>query len=417
MKIDNVILCVNDTHTYYSFWPMIYKAWLDKTGIEPHLFYVGEKNDWRHNWLKGKTGQNTVSHLSGFGKHPAEPWITTWALFYGQTMLDPEKTYMTCGIDQMPLSNRVQEVYVKDIDPESYVPLLSNPHWRDKEGSSGRNFASSFHIAKGRVMQEAMQFEDSWEEEIKKIDSKDLYREWAFDCHLLGYKWGYDETWSTIKLQEYEERGGKVVTPVTKSEFWDRQINEDNCITGNYRNDLVSQGYFTECACPKDFYGQYGPIMTLLNLAPNSHVHETAIVDPGAKVGRDTKVWHFSHICDNAVVGENCTIGQNVYIGPNVTIGDNCKIGNGANIFEGVTIGDNVFIGPSVCFTNDLYPKAVGDWELSKTVVDDNVSIGANSTILCNITLGEGCMIGAGSTVTRSIEPHKKVIGNKAISI
>ena len=43
-------------------------------------------------------------------------------------------------------------------------------------------------------------------------------------------------------------------------------------------------------------------------------IHETAIVDNGAQVGKGSKIWHFSHIMSSAKIGENVTIGQIVLL-------------------------------------------------------------------------------------------------------
>jgi NDP-sugar pyrophosphorylase family protein len=80
--------------------------------------------------------------------------------------------------------------------------------------------------------------------------------------------------------------------------------------------------------------------------------HETAILDEGAVVGSQTRIWHFSHLRDGCRIGINCIIGQNVYIDKNVVIGHGVKIQNNVSVYDGVTVEDNVFIGPSAVFTN-----------------------------------------------------------------
>jgi len=146
-------------------------------------------------------------------------------------------------------------------------------------------------------------------------------------------------------------------------------------------------------------------------------VHETSIVDSGAIIGENTKIWHFSHICSTAKIGRNVIIGQNCYIDNGVTIGDYCKIQNNVSIYNGVTIKDKVFIGPSVVFTNDLYPRAqhqFNKWEITKTLIDSGASIGANSTIVCGVTLNSNCLVGAGSVVTKNVAEDILVYGNPA---
>lgn len=144
--------------------------------------------------------------------------------------------------------------------------------------------------------------------------------------------------------------------------------------------------------------------------------HKSAIISEHAKIGKNTKIWHFSHIREGAFIGENVTIGQNVYIDSDVSIGDNCKIQNNVSVYKGVVIEDNVFIGPSVTFTNDLYPEVDGwsEKRITKTLISKGCSIGANSTILCGVTVKKNALIGAGSVVTKDIEENTINYGNPA---
>ena len=148
----------------------------------------------------------------------------------------------------------------------------------------------------------------------------------------------------------------------------------------------------------------------------NFFKHESAIVSNKSQIGKNTKIWHFSHVRANAIIGENVTIGQNVYVDDGVIIGNNCKIQNNVSIYKGVVIRDNVFIGPSVVFTNDLYPRVDGwnEQRLVNTLVDESVSIGANCTIICGIKVMKNSLIGAGSVVTKDVPENKLVYGNPA---
>jgi len=145
-------------------------------------------------------------------------------------------------------------------------------------------------------------------------------------------------------------------------------------------------------------------------------IHETAIVEEGAKIGEGTNIWHFVHIRKGANIGKKCNIGKDVYIDINVRVGDNCKIQNFATLYHGLTVGNDVFIGPHVCFTNDLYPRAKiwSDEKVAKTIVKDGASIGANSTIVAGITIGKYAMIGAGAVVTKDVPDFALVVGNPA---
>ena len=143
-------------------------------------------------------------------------------------------------------------------------------------------------------------------------------------------------------------------------------------------------------------------------------VHESSYIDNGASIGDGTKIWHFCHIQDGAVIGKNCSLGQNVNISNNVHIGNGVKIQNNVSIYEGAELGDYVFCGPSVVFTNDLsprakYPKGRGSYR--KTVLRTGATVGANSTIVCGHELGEWCMVAAGAVVTKDVLAHALVAG------
>jgi acetyltransferase-like isoleucine patch superfamily enzyme len=141
-------------------------------------------------------------------------------------------------------------------------------------------------------------------------------------------------------------------------------------------------------------------------------IHPTAEISPRASIGEDTSVWHWAQVREGAQIGRNCNIGKDVYIDTDVVVGDDCKIQNFATLYRGLTVGNRVFIGPHVCFTNDMYPRAVSpDWQVIPTKVEDGASIGANSTILCGLTIGRNAMVAAGAVVTKDVPPHALVSG------
>ena len=146
------------------------------------------------------------------------------------------------------------------------------------------------------------------------------------------------------------------------------------------------------------------------------YVNGTAILEDGAKIGKNTKIWHWAHIRSSAVIGEDCNIGNWVYVDKGVSIGDRVKIQNSVSVFQGVRIEDDVFVGPSVAFTNDVYPRSWiwNEKRLAKTHVKKGASIGANATILAGITIGQYALIGAGSVVTKDVKDHELVYGNPA---
>ena len=147
--------------------------------------------------------------------------------------------------------------------------------------------------------------------------------------------------------------------------------------------------------------------------------HETAVVDADCKIGKDTKIWHFSHIMSNSIIGEGCNIGQNVVVSPKVILGKNVKVQNNVSIYTGVVCEDDVFLGPSMVFTNVINPRSAikRQNEYLQTVVKKGASIGANATIVCGNNIGEYAFVGAGAVVTKEILPFALVVGNPSRQI
>jgi UDP-2-acetamido-3-amino-2,3-dideoxy-glucuronate N-acetyltransferase len=145
-------------------------------------------------------------------------------------------------------------------------------------------------------------------------------------------------------------------------------------------------------------------------------IHPTAIIDDNVTIGKNTKIWAYSHISSGTVIGQDCTIGEGVHIGNDVIIGNSCKIQNHSLIYKGVSLEDEVFLGPNTITTNDLYPRAKGDWSdrFRTTIFKKGSSVGANCTIVCGVELGMLCMVAAGSVVTQNVMSHSLVRGNPA---
>ena len=144
--------------------------------------------------------------------------------------------------------------------------------------------------------------------------------------------------------------------------------------------------------------------------------HPSAIIDQGCKIGDGTKIWHFSHIMPNCIIGNNCNIGQNVVVSPDVVLGNNVKVQNNVSIYTGVICEDDVFLGPSMVFTNVINPRSAiaRKNEYKTTLVKQGASIGANATIVCGNTIGRYSFIGAGAVVTKNVPDYALVTGNPA---
>jgi len=149
-------------------------------------------------------------------------------------------------------------------------------------------------------------------------------------------------------------------------------------------------------------------------------IEPSADVDPTARIGDGSTVWHLAQIREGAVLGADCTIGRGAYIGPEVVLGDACKVQNYALVYEPARLGPGVFIGPAVVLTNDEFPRAVNpdgspksaeDWTCVGVTVDEGAAIGARSVIVAPVRIGAWALIAAGAVVVKDVPAHALMVG------
>lgn len=144
-----------------------------------------------------------------------------------------------------------------------------------------------------------------------------------------------------------------------------------------------------------------------------AYVHPSAIIDDGARIGANCRIWHFVHVCAAARIGHSVSLGQNVFVGNSVEIGDRCKIQNNVSVYDNVTLEDDVFCGPSMVFTNVMNPRAHVQRkdEYRATVVRRGATLGANCTIVCGVTIGEYAFVAAGAVINRDVPAYALMAG------
>jgi len=126
-------------------------------------------------------------------------------------------------------------------------------------------------------------------------------------------------------------------------------------------------------------------------------MHQTVIVEEGAKVGKNSILHHHVYVYSGAEIGENCKIQANNSICP------------------GTKIGDNVFVGPGVIWTNVLRPRAfIENKKYEGVTVKENATIGGGACLKAGVVIGSAAMVGLGAVVLKDVEPYATVLGNPA---
>lgn len=162
----------------------------------------------------------------------------------------------------------------------------------------------------------------------------------------------------------------------------------------------------------------------MTSTAPDlAHIEPSADIDPAARIGAGTRVWHLAQVREHARIGSECVLGRGAYVGPGVSVGDRCKLQNYALVYEPAVLEDGVFVGPAAVLTNDLLPRAVtadgrlksdADWSAVGVTVRTGASIGARAVCIAPVTIGRWAMVGAGAVVTHDVPDFALVVGTPA---
>ena len=150
-------------------------------------------------------------------------------------------------------------------------------------------------------------------------------------------------------------------------------------------------------------------------------IHESAVVDPSAKIASD--VW----IGACAVIGPSSEIAEGVRIHPNVTIYENVTVGRDTIIHSGTVIRERSQLGERVVVHNNVVVGCDGfgyakdeerRWlkipQTGRVVIEDDVEIGAGTTI-DRASVGES-RIGRGTKIDNLVQiGHSCTVGEDTL--
>jgi len=188
---------------------------------------------------------------------------------------------------------------------------------------------------------------------------------------------------------------------------------------------------------------------------PIRKIHETAVIHPGARIGKDVEIGPYVVIGENVLIGDGTKIGAHAVIDGWTSIGRNCVIYPSASIgsepqdlkFQGeksyVFIGENTKIREfttvnratgegeetrigSNCllmaYTHVAHNCVIGNNVVMSAaamlaghvVVEDRAVIGGQAGVHQFVKIGRNAMVGATSKVVQDVPPFVTVDGHPA---
>jgi len=151
-------------------------------------------------------------------------------------------------------------------------------------------------------------------------------------------------------------------------------------------------------------------------------IHFTAEIDPTARIGAGTNIWHQVQVMAGVSVGRECVLGKGVYIASGSSLGERVKVQNGCGIF-GARLEDGVMLAPGVYLLEDPAPRAVtvdgrakgdDDWLRVPVTIRAGATVGAGAIVAPGVTIGRYAMVAIGAIVHRDTPAHALVAGNPA---
>ena len=126
-------------------------------------------------------------------------------------------------------------------------------------------------------------------------------------------------------------------------------------------------------------------------------VHETAVIDPGARLGEAVRVGPY------AVIGGDVEIGAGTTIGPHVVIHPHVRLGEESAVHAHAVLGD---LPQDVAFTGAETRLEIGD----RNMIRENVTVHRASQPDRSTRIGSDCFLMAGSHVAHDCQVGDRVV-------
>lgn len=253
MKIDRVILCLNNNPNYTKFWNVVAPVWKNKFNITPTLIFNGSEQELYQSGIDKTLGDILIVDKINEVSESNPDWSVTWSLFWGSSQFEDD-ICMLSGIDQIPISHKFFEILLS-FENNKFIVGFSDAYKNYDLNTLGYfntqtnvMYPSSHLVGQGGKFKEIFSLEDRWKDEIMKVfDSKKNY--YLKNKFYPGKLWGLDECYSSEKISVYPKQNEIVYLEIFWSWFQPNRIDLSGNINSNYSLDLVYNGWYSELTC------------------------------------------------------------------------------------------------------------------------------------------------------------------------
>ena len=140
----------------------------------------------------------------------------------------------------------------------------------------------------------------------------------------------------------------------------------------------------------EDAYESFAALLQMVDQARprKKGIHDSAIIEPTATIGKNVYIGPFVYIGENCEIGDECSLYPHVYIGDNTRIGKKSTLNPGVKIYHDCIIGENCTIHAGTVIGSDGFgfaPQSDNEFrkipQLGNVIIEDNVEIGSNVAI------------------------------------
>jgi hypothetical protein len=266
MKIDRVILSLNNNETYTFAWNIVAPIWKNIFNITPTLIFNGTQEEFDNNNFNLSFGDYIILNIVPEVSESNPDWSVTWSLFWGASQY-PDDICLLSGIDQIPIGDFFFKEILK-FDDDKFIIGFSDAYANYNINSLGYFntqtnvlYPSSHLVGKGKKFKEIYEISDNWNEEVVKVfNTKNRYH--LKNNFYPNKLWGLDECYSSEMISIFKKQEDLVFLNIFWNYWRENRIDLGGNLNVNFDINLVKSGHYSEVTCKE--FEKYKDIIELI---------------------------------------------------------------------------------------------------------------------------------------------------------